>query len=172
MTVASKLLLGVQAATSVLGYFQQQDANAAQNAAIEANHAQQMEAYARQQQQTGAVAAQQMSERAREAMIERGRLRAITAESGLAGVSTDRLEAQSRFNEGYDLATIEANRSNQAQQLYEEAKGLRARSQSQANSLNRPSLIGSGLQIVGSIAGAGAEQERLKRIDKATRATT
>jgi len=163
MTVASKLLLAAQAASSVVGYFQASSQAKSQEAAIQANYAQQMEAAQEQQRQNNASAAQTMSERARESMIERGRLRAISGESGLAGVSTDRLFDQTRFNEGYDMATIEANRSNTSAQLYQEAKGLRAQSQSKMNAINRPSLIGTGLQIVGAVAGAGAEQERLKR---------
>lgn len=169
MTMASQLMLGAQVATSVLGFVQQRGAADAQAAAIQANHEQQMRAYEEQQRQNNAAAAQQMSERAREAMIERARLRVIAGESGLAGISTDRIENQSRFNEGYDIASIEANRSNSAAQLYNEARGLRAQSQSRLNSINRPSLLGSGLQIIGAVAGAGAEQERLKRIDKASR---
>lgn len=167
MTLGSQLLLGAQVAGSVLGFVNQMQQAQAQTDAIEANYKQQMETAAEQQRQNNAAAAQEMSERAREAQIERARLRVISGESGLSGISTDRIENASRFSEGYDIATIEANRKNASTQLYNEAKSLRAQSQSRLNSINRPSIIGSGLQIVGSIASAGVEQERLSRIDKA-----
>lgn len=166
LSFASQLLLGVQAASAVVSYFQQDDAADAQAEAIQRNYEQQLQVYQEQQRQNSASAAQEMSERAREAMIERARLRVISAESGLAGISTDRLMNASRFSEGQDISSIEANRRSAAQQLYNEARGLRAQAKSRINAIDRPSVLGTGLQIVGSIAQAGAEQERLKALSK------
>ncbi len=167
-TAASTALMAVQIGMAALSFVNQLQAANAQADAIEANYRQQMESTAEQQRQNNAAAAQQMSERAREAQIERARLRVLAGESGLSGVSTDRIENASRFNEGYDIATIEANRLNASKQITNEAKGIRAQSQSKLNTIDRPSLIGTGLQIVGSIAQTGAETERLNRIGKAT----
>src|SRR3954467_3338647 len=50
-----------------------------------------------------------MSAVARNAMIERGRLAAIGAESGLTGNSAYRVEAESHFNEGVTIARIDSN---------------------------------------------------------------
>jgi hypothetical protein len=169
MTFASQLMLGMQAATAVVGYIQQSEAADAQESAVQANYAQQQDALNKQYDQTQQQAKQQVSERAREAMVERARLRVFAGEAGVAGVSSSRIEGISQMREGTDIATIESNRKNTLDQLYQEGKGVRAQNQSRLNSINRPSLLGTGLQIAGSVAGAATEQERLKRLDKVGR---
>lgn len=149
------------AASAVVGYIQQDRNASAQQAAITANAKQANEAAQREYDQINASAAQEMSERAKEGMIERARLRVISGESGLAGVSTERIGAESYFNQGTDITTLENNRRNTLAQAFENAKAGRARSQSQMNSVQQPSLIGTGLQIAGGVAGGMAEQKRI-----------
>lgn len=89
----------------------------------------------------------QMSERAREARIELARIRAVGAESGLSGVSQDRLERESEFLAGSDVALIETNRANSMKQAANEAKGIGLEHDARLSSIQRPSMFGTGLQI-------------------------
>ena len=58
-----------------------------------------------QAQQTGA----EMDKRQRDAMTERGRLRAASAETGLAGISLTDIQNNVDFGLGMDLATLRQN---------------------------------------------------------------
>jgi hypothetical protein len=136
----------------------------AQNAAIEEGYAQQMVTVQEQYRQINAQSAEQMTERARAAMIEQSRLRVIAGESGISGgVSEDRIMRESKFNEGTDMATIEANRANNLKQTHLEAQGMRAGSVKQLSQVKQPSLIGSGLQIAGIYYEDKAKQDQLKK---------
>jgi hypothetical protein len=102
----------------------------------------------------------QMSQRAREALIERGRIRAIQGESGLIGNTQDRIVGESYFNEATDMASIESNRKNQVMQTINEANGNRASAQSKINTVKQPSLIGAGLMIgTDAVKGYAAYQD-------------
>jgi len=120
-------------ASTALGYIgQQQQAKAQQNAINQQ--------YATQQEQINQKAAQDMSQTAREAMLERGRLRVAQAESGLAGVSQDRHQNALDFKLGTDLSTLEYNRQNSISQSQAEQAAASSR-------VDHPSLFGTGLQI-------------------------
>jgi hypothetical protein len=137
----------------------------AQTKAIEQGYAQQMETVQEQYKQIDAQASQQMTERAREAMKERARLRVIAGEFGIGGgVSEDRIMNESRFNEGTDMATIEANRMSNLKQTELEAKGMRAGSVRQLSQVKQPSLIGSGLQIAGIYADHKIKTDKLQKV--------
>jgi hypothetical protein len=103
-----------------------------------------------------------MSVRAREAMIEQARLRVIGGESGLSGGSNDRIENESQFNLGTDIASLESNRRNALNQLYQEGKSLQAGNEAQIRQVRRPSLIGTGLQIAGVATNAAANYKAAK----------
>jgi hypothetical protein len=147
-------LLAISAAVSVVsagvGYMQQADAADNQEDAIRDNWAAQQLQIDEQQSQINDNALDEKSKRAKEATIERGRLRAIQGESGLSGVTQERIINESAFNEGTDIAAIEGNRKNSIKQSQVERGSLRANSQSQLNTIQQPSLIGTGLQIVGA----------------------
>jgi hypothetical protein len=150
-------LIGMQVAGSVMQYQGQKSQATAVQQANEQNYATQMEAVPEQYRQNDAQAANDMAERARQALIERGRLSVLGGESGLSGVSTQRLLHESAFTEGTDISTIDQNRVNTNNQIYAEAKGARATTQSRIASINRPSLIGTGLQIAGDFAKQSAK---------------
>jgi hypothetical protein len=137
---------------STLDYFSGAQEVEDNYAAIEQNHYAQQAQILEQQKQITAQATDKMTERAKEAMVERGRLRAIQGESGLSGNTSDRILRESYFNEGQDIASIESNRKNSIKQSKLEAEGLRAQNQSRINSIKRPSLIGTGLQIGTALA--------------------
>lgn len=153
--------LAISAASAVMAYQQGQKqtkaAEASARNAAELNN----QAYAQQAQQINQQASDAMSDRAREAMIERGRLRVISAESGVGdgSGSQDQLTRQSYFDEGYDMSRIESNRSAKQDQAQLDARGGQAATQSRLNAIeaSKPSLIGTGLQIAG--AGAAAYQK-------------
>jgi hypothetical protein len=134
-----------------------------QNKAIEQGYAQQMQAVQQQYDQINAQSSQQMSERALEAMKERSRMRVLAGESGVAGITEDRLMNESRFNEGTDMATIEANRSNNLKQTHLDAQGMRAGQMRQLSQIRQPSLIGSGLQIAGIYTDQQTAAAKLKK---------
>lgn len=111
-------------------------------------------AVAERYKQVDAEATDKMSARAREARVEQARIRAIAGDSGLAGISSDRLIDESLFNEGTDIASIEANRRATLTQTQREAEAVNARNQTSINKQARPNLIGTGLQIAGAVVDA------------------
>jgi hypothetical protein len=158
LSVAS-LAIGVASAGA--GFIQQGQQAKSNRKAAQANYAQQSEALKTQYDQTNKQATDEMSVKAREVMIETARLRVLGGESGLAGGSNDRIENESQFNLGTDIAAIESNRRNTLNQLYEEGKSLRAGSQAQIRQVQRPSLIGTGLQIAGAGVNAATTHKYL-----------
>src|SRR5688500_9871632 len=101
--------LAIGAASAVTSHMQQAKQAKATERAIQDNYAHQMESLNLQYDQTNKQATDEMSVRAREAMIESARLRAFSGESGLAGVSNDRMQNESAFNLGTDISSIESN---------------------------------------------------------------
>lgn len=128
-----------------------QQANANEDALIaDANN--QVEAIGEQQEQISKKAIDEKQDRSQQAAIERGRLRAIQAESGLIGNTQDRIIGESYFNESTDIASIEANRQNEIDQSNRQLKGVTTRAQSNLNAVKQPSYLGAGLQIGGAVA--------------------
>lgn len=148
------IMLAVSAASAVASYAQQQDAARKQEHAAEDNYRAQQEQLAQQQKQVNEGAAQQESERARAMLIEQGRLRVASGEAGVYGNSVDRSMNESVFNAGTDITSIENNRRNGILQSGAEGNALRARAQGIINTSQRPSLIGTGLQIAGAYYGS------------------
>jgi hypothetical protein len=114
-----------------------------------------------QQHQVDAQASDQMSERAKQAMAEMGSLNAIFADTGLTGNSHARLAANASANAGADITAIERNRTAALSQGSLQRAGADSTAQGRINSVARPSLIGTGLQIVS--AGADAYSRRNPR---------
>ena len=106
-----------------------------------------------QREQIGKQSANDMTERARQAQIEQGRLRVITGESGALGFTQDRLLMDSEFQEGTDIATIEANRTAALKQTDLTALSNYNQNVSAVNQARNkaPTLLGTGLQIGGSL---------------------
>jgi hypothetical protein len=156
---AGLIISTVSAAVSYV----QQDRTARQHtrAIYEADRAN-LDSSLEQERQVNSQATDQKSQRTREAMIERGRLRVIAAESGLEG-GLDRIERASMFNEGYDIASIESNRMNAVAQVRAERAAGRTLTGIRLASVQRPSLVGTGLQVAGAVAEYGAAQERTRR---------
>jgi hypothetical protein len=161
--------VGIAIASAVLTYTQQADAASKTASAIKANAEAQAASTQEQYRQINQNASDKMSARAREALIETAKLRTISGETGLSGVSADRVQGESLFNSSTDIASINTNRVNALEQARLGAGSDVARSQSQLNSIRQPSLIGGGLQIAGAYANQQAEQARLDRIGTPSR---
>lgn len=91
-------------------------------------------------QQTGA----EMDQRQRDAAAERGRLRALSAETGLTGISLTDIQNNVDFGLGMDLATLKQNGASATRQN-------RAETNSRLSGIEQPdyvgTLVGAGLQI-------------------------
>lgn len=100
-----------------------------------------------QAQQQSAADSEAMSERHRQALIEQGRIRAAAGESGLN--DNGRIEAESYFNEGQDIAAIQNNDQSAQAQIIRQRGAALGNMQSAINMAGGPSLFGAGLQIAG-----------------------
>lgn len=121
-----------------------------------------------QQGQINQQAADEKAQRSVEALAERGRIRAILGESGLAGNNASRIEGESYFNQGTDMASIESNRQAAIKQSQLDAQAGQAQSRTQLNSLKRPSALGTGLQIAGAGLDAYSKSQSAKQKAKGT----
>lgn len=120
-----------------------------QQQAVEAGRDAQLAALRTQEQQIREQATQDSSVRARQAMIERGRLAAISAESGLGGQGAAMLENDSKFREGSDITSIMSNRDKIIAENHAQRAVAIAGGDSRLASITRPSMLGTGLQIGG-----------------------
>jgi hypothetical protein len=144
----------VAAAASYAG--QKQQAKATEAAAQDAFMANQS-AVDVQQLQSNERASQEVSASARQAMIQRGRLQAIAAETGAGGNSMDRIMGEVNFATATDMATIERNRSMREAQGQLQKRGMQASAQSAINTSNRPSELGLAASLAGTaVQGYGA----------------
>jgi hypothetical protein len=116
-----------------------------------------------QRREQGVQTQTQMSERARQAMLERGRLRAASAEGGAGGNSIDRIMGSNEFALGQDLAMMSENSRNTARQSAQEGMGMQAQAQSRLNQIERPSILNTGLQIAGIGMSAASDYKKIKK---------
>lgn len=154
--------LAIGTASAGFGFIQQGQQAKMERRAVQDNYAQQMQTLQTQYAQTNKQAMEEMSIRARENLIENARLRAFAGESGLAGISNDRIQNESMFNFGTDISSIESNRQSSLRQLYREGRETRAGATSRINQMPRPSLIGTGLQIAGVAVDSAATYKAAK----------
>lgn len=147
--------------SAVVGHMAQQQQAKAEDKATRNAYAQEQMQSAEKYKQENDQINQQMSQRSREALAERGRLNAAYGEGGLVGGSLDRILNENEFNLGQDISTMEGNRSNLTAQTRMQNEGSRATAQSRFNSTQRPSIIGTGLQIAGSLAGDKKVQKKM-----------
>ena len=116
-------------------------------------HAQELEVLADMGGEIDRQTTQKMSVRAREALVQRGRLAAIAAESGISGNTQGRLTAQAYFDEGSDQTQTLINRNSAQRQLLRERESSRLRYESAYHGAAVPSGLAAGLQIVGGLLG-------------------
>lgn len=98
----------------------------------------------------------QADDRAKQARAERARLRAMSAESGVAGLSIDELLGNVDMQAGTDIARIEQNG-------YSRARASQTNLNSNLNRIEQSNWVGTGLQI----AGAGWQSYQTYRANQA-----
>lgn len=148
-----QLLLLFQLGTTLMNYVGQRNLAIAQQRNINAAYADSVAQTDEQIGQINADASEKQSERARQALIERARLRAAAGESGLAGVSTDRVVDEASMAGSRDKVRIEADRKDRVRSAEWELQGLTSRARSDMAQVRYPSLLGAGLQIATDYAG-------------------
>lgn len=82
-------------------------------------------------------------------LIDKARLRAINAESGLAGATQDRTALELENNASADMATLEQNRERKVVNAASQSQARGTQASIQLSGIRKPSSLGAGLQIVG-----------------------
>jgi hypothetical protein len=151
LTTLTMASMAASAAGAAASFVQAGDTARKQSNAAQDAYDNQVAQIRNQQTQETQQASEQMSERARQAMIETGHLQALAIDSGTnGGGSNDRVTNEANFNEGQDIAAMQANASSAQRQLAAQASGAYSQAVSRDASIQQPSLIGTGLQIAGS----------------------
>lgn len=153
-TIASVASAAASTAMAIKAQNDQADAEAdAAKKAAASDYVQQTE----QQDQVNSQAALEKTERARQAMIERAKLRVAEGESGVSGLSPFREMGETYFNEGYDASILETNRANKIRQIQTEKDATESRAAGRINVANSRLVPGwaAGLQIGSSALQAG-----------------
>lgn len=149
---------GTQVVGNVAGYFGERRVAAETTAAEMDGSAIQLNTIAERGAQIQKNATDQMNERARAALIERGRLDAMGGDGG-GGRSWDHIYASSYASEGRDIAAIESNRVSTQKQNLMDAEGVRATTKSRLAQIRRPNL----LTLAGNLAGSAATYKTLSK---------
>jgi hypothetical protein len=125
----------IMIATAVYGaYTTRQNAKKQEKATRQAAKIRSEEEYAQKSAQA--------NERHRLARAEKARLRAMSAESGVGGLSIADVLDNVDMQAGMDIATIGGNE-------YRAQRGLSADTQSRLNSIEQPDYVATGLQVAG-----------------------
>lgn len=95
-------------------------------------------------------------------LIDSARIQAIQSESGMQGASADRVTAEAENNSATDMATLESNRVSQQGQASRSSAAQANRANLQMAGINRPSNVGTALQIGGAVAGAYAKNAQIE----------
>jgi len=139
-----------------------QQQGAANAAAIRADAENQLEDIVARSDELRGAAATDLAHAAREALETRARLAARISE-GASGRSTDAILREAGFDSGLERVNIQRNLATNLRQLVRQSQAIgrservgqesnRRTSQAQLSRVNRPSLIGTGLQIGTALA--------------------
>lgn len=156
LEIAAIVAATAAAGSAVASYSAGQQMVQATQDAANNNYAMQMLQLEEQSNEIEKQAANEMNERAKAAQIEQAKLRVISGESGALGISQDLLLVDSEFQEGTDIATINANKVSALKQ--NDISKLSAYTESR-NAVNMaknkaPTLVGTGLQIASGLSTA------------------
>ena len=110
-----------------------------------------------QYDQQNREAMNQTSQRYQQYLVDMGHLRASGAESGLLGNTNEKLADTTTNQAESDMATIESNRESAVQNTNYQGQAAYQRAQGQLANIQRPSALGTGLQIAGTVANAYAQ---------------
>src|SRR5262245_7796701 len=125
--------------------------------AINRSEAENRAALMERDQQQRAASREDIGQRAREAMIEKSRMRALQAEMGAGGNTAQRLIQSVDFGAGSDIAMLEGNSEAASRQLAREVARAEASANRERSQLTKPSAFSTGLGLVKS--GIGLVQD-------------
>ena len=118
---------------------------------------------ARQSEQQREAAAAQMNEHARAAAKDTALFDVLTGEYG-GGNSADRARATMGLQQDENLATIQGNARAAAGENSFASLAVQSQAQARLASIQRPSKLGTALQIGGAAAGAWSQHNQLEAI--------
>ena len=149
MCEPTTIITALSVASSVSSFMggQQQASNVAD---AESNNLQEFyKQTARKQTEINEQASVNTLERRKQGMIDRAEAVTAAGESGALGFTSDRLIADSFFQQGTDVSTMELNRKNQIIQTINENDAAYTSATGKTNQAysNAPGLIETGLQI-------------------------
>jgi hypothetical protein len=147
-------MLAISAASAVVSQQTQEDAANKQEQAVQDGLAKDRAATARQYQQIQESAMDEQAQLHTGYLIDSARIRAVAGESGLGGLSQERISQEAENNSQFDMATLERNRRNQNGQAHTSGLASATKGNIQLAGIQRPSQLGTGLQIAGAAASA------------------
>lgn len=149
------------AASAVASYVQADRQAKAQTAGIEEENRLQQADLARQQEQQREAAAAQMNEHARRSFKDASLFDVVTGEYG-GGKTADRTAQIGDIQTGEQFATITKNSALTLQESAFQGAAMSSQARAKINSVQRPSIIGTGLQL----ASAGLEYKtQMKKLE-------
>lgn len=107
-----------------------------------------------------------------EALRKKGQTRVASGENLNMGITAMLLQQDVYTQAGRESTKVEVNRQRSQEQIERDKRGVRARSQGAVNSIDRPSVLGTGLQIAGQVAGGMANKSTKKKSDGSKAWTT
>lgn len=125
------------------------------NDAIDRAQAENSAALRERASQQTAQSKQDQNVRARAAMIEKARLKAIAAESGLSGNSFDRLSQAEDWAAGTDIGQLQQNEAALQRQNQREEARIAAAANQDRSRIQAPSMFETGLGLLGSVINYG-----------------
>lgn len=153
-------MMAIAAASATASYVQADQNAKKQTAMIEDGYEKERRAILQQYEQINQTAQQEQSERHKEMLLDHARLIAVAGESGLAGATDGRIQAEAANNAAQDMATIESNRQRQIEGAHTQGGARQSQAGAQLAGIRRPSALGTGLQIAGSYAQLQAAQKQ------------
>lgn len=156
---------------SAMKYMQGKKAVSEAISSENASFANSQAALAAQRAQANESANEQMGQRALQAKVDLARLRAANAESGLSGVTSDRLANEVSGNAGRDAAIMQINKVAMNDQFAREAAAQVAAHNSRLNQIksNAPSMFGTGLEIASAGIGYLNRDQQYKYYQQRTK---
>jgi hypothetical protein len=147
MMAATAASAAVSGASAIMEHDSQRRAANTQADMVRENYAQADSAYQLQQTQVNSQTSQQMSQRAREAMVARGSLRAML---GGGNNAAGRILGEQDYLEATDMATLESNREDNVAQIQRDKAGALRGASQEMRTIRYPTLLGTGLKLVGA----------------------
>lgn len=151
----------VAVAGAVVGKMSADKAANQQEQAVQDGLAKDREATAEQYKQINKQAMDDQAQLHTNYLIDSARIQAVQAESGLQGASNDRVEAEAANNSESDMATLERNRVNANNQTKTQSTAQASKANLQLAGIQRPSSVGTALQIAGGVSGAYTNSQKV-----------